>query len=162
MENRGIDRGEIASAKVQCGNRSPLRFSFSLCLTYNVSLSPFSAPLSVVLPRISFLVLFPFFIIFKLLRRSSSVSLDLLDVFFLVLSTLSSFSAKFSLHALLYFLFAKSTKSFVLLLLDDQVQLTSRLLVRMLYAKKNLSLSNFLCLFLRVMKLGENYNTMKC
>lgn len=53
-ENRGIDRGEITSAKVQCGNRSPLRFSSSLCLL-NVSLSSFSASFSVVLSLISFL-----------------------------------------------------------------------------------------------------------
>lgn len=57
MENRGIDRGEIASARVQCGNRSPLRFSFSLSVWLNVSLSPFSAFFSVVLSRISFLTL---------------------------------------------------------------------------------------------------------
>lgn len=84
------------------------------------------------------LTLFLCFTIFNLLRRSSFVSLDLLTFLsFLVLSTLFSFSAKFnlqfSLYALLYFM--KFTKSFVLLLLDGQVQLVSRIFLRMLCVK---------------------------
>lgn len=123
MENHEIDRDEIPSARVQCGNRSPLRFSSSLSVWLNVSLSSFSASLSLShFPRISlFSLSFSLPLYSNLLRKPLPLSLSRsAHVSFLVLSTLSSFSAKFnpqfSLRALLYFPFVKSTKSFVLLL----------------------------------------------
>jgi len=120
-----------------------------------MSLSPFFTSFSVVVSRISILT---FLLYFSLLLYSTHCA-DPVFLFrsayvsFLVLSTLSSFASaraakfnlQFSLHALLYFPFAKSTKSFLLFFSNGQVQLASRIL-RMLCV--NLIFLNFSRLFL--------------
>lgn len=131
-----------AKSRWQGCNAAIVRPSVSppLFVWLNVSLSPFSASFSVVLLHVSFLVLFFSSTIFNLLHRSLPVSLSRsAHVSFLVLSTLSSFSAKFklqfSLHVLL-FSFREIHEIFVvLLLLDGQVQLVLRISLHILYIK---------------------------
>jgi len=126
MENRGIDRDEIASARVQCGNRLPLRFSsflslslslslslfLSLSFWLNVSLSSFSASISIVLLSLSSLSysFFAFHYIQPIAQIFACLSFSICSRFilrFVYFVFSAKFNLQFSLHALLIFPFCE-------------------------------------------------------
>lgn len=113
-----IDRGEIASAGVQCGNRSPPFLFHSLSDPTSPS-TPFSLPHF----RVSSFSLSRTFSLHSAHCTNLTVSffLDLL-VFPSILSPFfAKFNFQFSLYELLYSSSVKSVKSFVLLLVDSQI-----------------------------------------
>jgi len=103
-------------------------FSLSYCISLFYYIQPIAHILSFFFDLLMFLFLF---CLLCLLSRARCAK---------------KFNLQFSLHALLYFPFAKSTKSFLLLFFDGQVQLASRILLRMLCV--NLIFLNFSRLFL--------------